>query len=130
MTRREIREHLVKMLYCEEFHDAADMPEQIEMYVEKAVKQDEDIDYLIQRLKNINDNIEEIDNVISENCVGWKISRIAKVDLSILRLAVYEIKFDESIPDKVAINEAIELSKIYCQENSAGFINGVLAKIL
>lgn len=130
MTRREIREHLIKLLYCQEFHEKEDMHEQMKFYFDKLNISENDCEYIKGKFKAINENMDSIDNIISENCVGWKINRIAKVDLCILRLSVYEIKFVESIPDKVAINEAIEIAKIYGQENSSGFINGVLAKIL
>lgn len=130
MTRREIREHLVRMLYCREFHDKADMDEQLLIYMDKSDIQAQNKDYFSARFSDIISKLDKIDELISDKCVGWKISRIAKVDLSILRLAIYEIKFDDTIPDKVAINEAVEIAKIYGQESSAGFINGVLAKIL
>lgn len=130
MTRREIREHLVRMLYCREFHDKADMDEQLLIYMDKSDIQAQNKDYFSSRFSDIISKLDKIDELISDKCVGWKISRIAKVDLSILRLAIYEIKFDDTIPDKVAINEAVEIAKIYGQESSAGFINGVLAKIL
>jgi N utilization substance protein B len=68
--------------------------------------------------------------LIDGACRGWKLNRLGKTDLSILRLAVYEICYDESIPEKVAINEAVELAKRYGGDSSSAFINGVLAKIV
>ena len=70
----------------------------------------------------------EIDGVINEKANGWSSSRMGKVDLTIIRLAVYEILFDEEVPVGVAINEAVELAKKFGQDGSAGFVNGVLAK--
>lgn len=130
MTRRESREHLIKMLYCKDFHEDDQMQQQLELYIQTVQMEPEDAKSFTARFNDILSHINEIDEVISANCVGWKISRIAKVDLCILRLAVFEIKFDDTIPEKVSINEAVEIAKIYGQENSAGFINGVLAKIL
>lgn len=130
MSRREIREHLVKMLYCSDFHDDDFMKEQLEYYLENITITEDEKEYFSKRYSDIKNEINEIDNIISECSVGWKINRMSKIDLSILRLAVFEIKYDESIPDKVAVNEAIEIAKIYGGENSSGFINGILAKIL
>ena len=88
-------------------------------------------------LKLINDKVEairgyqtDIDALINANVIGWKTSRMAKVDLTILRLAVYEMKYDDSIPPKVSINEAVELAKKYGTEKSGSFVNGVLSRIL
>ena len=74
--------------------------------------------------------IEAIDGIIEAVSEGWSISRIGKPELAILRLAIYEINYDDEIPDSVAINEAVELSKIYCPDNAKSFINGVLAKVV
>ncbi|MEG0073238.1 MAG: transcription antitermination factor NusB [Clostridia bacterium] len=80
-------------------------------------------------VKGISDNLEMLDGLIKENLKKWSMSRIPKIDLAILRLAIYEIKFDEGVPYKVAVNEAVELAKTYSTEESPSFINGVLAKI-
>ncbi len=74
--------------------------------------------------------MEKTQNIIEKNSVGWSISRFGKTDLAIMRLAIYEIKFDDDIPAKVAINEAVELAKRYGGAQSASFINGVLAKVV
>ena len=74
-------------------------------------------------------NIDKIDETISEAAIGWTLERMSKVDLSILRNATYEILFDRNIPKAVAINEAVELAKIYCDEGSPRFINGCLGRI-
>ena len=75
------------------------------------------------------EKIPAIDEMLNASAKGWKTSRMGRVDLTILRLAVYEMKFDEDIPEKVAINEAVELSKKFGGDESPAFINGVLAKI-
>ena len=83
-----------------------------------------------ERFKLINEATGKIDPIIEKNSVGWSISRFGKTDLAIMRLAIYEIKFDDDIPAKVAINEAVELAKRYGGSQSASFINGVLAKVV
>ena len=77
----------------------------------------------------ITERLEELDSILNEKSAGWKTKRMSKVDLNILRLAVYEMKYDEDVPVKVAINEAIEISKSFGGEDSASFVNGVLGKI-
>ena len=87
-------------------------------------------DTAIERAKGVNENIEAIDEKISANLrQGWKISRISKVSLAILRLALYEMMYDDSIPVSVSINEAVELTKKYSVEDDASFVNGVLGAV-
>ena len=88
-----------------------------------------DMEYLRTVLVGIEQNKEEIDKVIEANLNKWKLDRISKVNLSILRLAAYELLFDEEIPKAVAINEALEITRKYSDEKSVSFINGVLDKI-
>ncbi len=135
MSRREIREHIIKLLYCTGFYDIdEEATEQITLYVDKlSAKEDnadDEISYMKDKLSKIIENKEQIDALISEVSTGWKINRMSKIDLDILRLAVYEVKYDEEIPDKVAIDEAVELAKVYGGENSSAFVNGILAKIV
>ncbi len=131
MTRREIREHLFCMLFCKEFHEPSELDEQIGFYLEsreKAAAEDEK--YLMDRFNQITDKLGEIDAILAEATSGWKLSRMGKVDLNIMRLATFEIKFDEDVPMKVAINEAVELAKKFGGDSSASFVNGVLAKVI
>lgn len=87
-------------------------------------------DTAIERAKGVNENIDAIDEKISANLrQGWKISRISKVSLAILRLALYEMMYDDSIPVSVSINEAVELMKKYSVEDDASFVNGVLGAV-
>ena len=88
-----------------------------------------DLTYVKQALIGVENNKETIDTVISENLQNWKIDRISKVNLSILRLATYEILYDEQVPRPVVINEALEITRRYSDEKSVSFINGVLDKI-
>ena len=88
-----------------------------------------DLTYVKQALIGIENNKESIDTVISENLHNWKIDRVSKVNLSILRLATYELIYDEQVPRAVVINEALEITRRYSDEKSVSFINGVLDKI-
>ena len=74
--------------------------------------------------------VEEIDELLNANATGWKTARMNKVDLTILRLATYELKWDEDVPVGVAINEAVELAKKYSSEEGPSFVNGVLGKLV
>ena len=85
--------------------------------------------YIRTKYEKILEKRPEIDEMLESASKGWKVSRMGRVDVSILRLAVYELKYDEEIPTGVAINEAVELGKQYGGEDTAGFINGVLGKI-
>lgn len=95
---------------------------------EREVKEADEA-YIEEKSKKIEELIPEIDALINEHTTGWKTGRMNKVDLTILRLAVYEIKWDDDIPVKVAINEAVELAKKYSSDEGPAFINGVLAKL-
>lgn len=130
MSRREIREHLFRMLFRKDFHEDAELNEQIDLYFKSLDKpKEEDLIYLKERFQKIMEKIREIDAVLSEASSGWKLNRMGKVDLTIMRLAIYEIKYDEDIPTKVAINEAVEIAKIFGGDSSGSFVNGVLAKL-
>ena len=133
MKRRELREHVFQLLFRVEFNSSEEMDEQVNMYFD-GVREDEtlsekDQTYITEKYKKIVEKIPEIDEMLNASAKGWKTSRMGRVDLTILRLAVYEMKFDEDIPEKVAINEAVELSKKFGGDESPAFINGVLAKI-
>ncbi len=131
MTRREIREHLFRMLFRKEFHEPSELNEQLEFYFDTLeVASEEEQSYLQERFNKISEKLGEIDNILAEATSGWKLNRMGKVDLNIMRLATFEIKYDEEIPMKVAINEAVELAKKYGGDSSASFVNGVLAKVL
>lgn len=129
MTRSKIRENVFKMLFRAEFHDADDMKEQLDLFDEELENPSEsELDYINSKSKGILEHIDEIDALINEKSTGWKTSRMAKVDLSIIRIAVYEIKYEDDIPFKVSVNEAVELAKKYGADESPAFVNGILAK--
>ncbi len=131
MTRRQLRENVFMMLFRVEFHDEAEMPEQLVLFGEELENLNEkDSAYINNKCNEIFAKLPEIDAAINEVTTGWKTSRMAKVDLSIIRLAVYEMKYEDNIDSKVSINEAIELAKKYGTDNSSSFVNGVLVKFL
>ena len=129
MRRSKVREHIFKMLFSIGF-DAADADEQIELYLEQVEEaSEEERGYMRKKVKDIVAHEEEIDAMINEHTTGWKTGRMNKVDLSVLRLAVYEMKWDDEVPVGVAINEAVELAKMFSSDEAPSFINGVLGKI-
>lgn len=131
MKRRELRVNTFMMLFLTQFHDLEDIEEQYNLFKEQLENLSErDDKYIHDRVMDIISKLTAIDEAIAENTVDWTIDRMAKVDLTILRLAYYEIKYDEDIPANVAINEAVEIAKIYGGDSSPAFINGVLAKLV
>lgn len=130
MKRSEMREQVFKQLFLMDFYEKEDFDEQCHLYLESQEEMsEEDQQKLCARAQAIAEKAEELDQKINEVSVGWKTSRMNRTDLAILRLAAYEILFDEDIPDKVAINEAVELAKQYGEDESYSFINGVLGQI-
>lgn len=131
MTRREIREQVFKMLFRVEFYDQEEMSEQIALCEDDACSwKEKDKTYIFEKVEKISEKLEEIDAKINEVSEGWKTGRMGKVDLTLIRLAVYEMLYEEDVPAKVAINEAVELAKQYGTDNSPSFVNGVLAKLV
>lgn len=129
MSRRELREQIFKLLFRVEFNKMEDMKEQEELFFEEeGAAKDEDAAYVSGKYHKISEKLSEIDSKLNEKVQGWDTGRMSKVDLTILRLAVYEICYDEDVPTGVAINEAVELAKKFGQDASFGFVNGVLAK--
>jgi len=130
LTRREIREHIFLMLFRKDFHEASELKEQVEMYYAQLEKPSlEEFAYLSTRFQSVVENLDEIDAILTETTSGWKLNRMGKVDLTILRIAIFEMRFDEEVPVKVAINEAVEMAKRFGGDESPNFINGVLAKL-
>ncbi|HIW21381.1 MAG TPA: transcription antitermination factor NusB [Candidatus Dorea intestinavium] len=128
MNRTEQRDHVFKLVFEQEFYDKEELIKQLPLYFEIFPQKEEEAKEVLDKANEIISKREEIDNLINEKTTGWKTSRMNKVDLSILRLAVYEILWDETVPTKVAINEAVELAKKYSGKEGPSFVNGVLAK--
>ena len=137
MTRRELREHCFKMLFSVDFYTTGEEAKaQMQQYFQSPEEDDtaedgeKDREYLSTRTADVVDKIEEIDAKIDEVAAGWKTKRMGKVELTILRLAVYEMLYDDTIPEKVSVNEAVELAKKFGGNESPAFVNGVLAKFI
>ena len=130
MSRTEIRELAFKLIYSLEIQNEKELQEQIELYIEDNEIEEKAQEYIKDVILGINENEEEIISIIKSVLTEkWTIERISKINLSILKLAIYEIKYKE-IPFKVEINEAVELAKKYGDETSGRFINGALAKAI
>ena len=128
MSRRELREQIFKLLFRVEFNSMEEMPEQEQLFFEEEdTAKEEDAAYVSEKYNKITEKLTKIDALLNEKAEGWDTTRMSKVDLTILRLAVYEIMYDESVPTGVAINEAVELAKKFGQDASSGFVNGILA---
>ena len=129
MTRRILREHTFKLLFLSIFRTPKEMDEQIELYRQEYGLEGDDAAYVIGKVKDILNRLPQIDGQIETVCDNWKLNRIGKTELTVLRLAVYEISFEADIPKNVSISEAVEIAKRYGGEHSGSFVNGVLAKI-
>lgn len=132
MSRRELREQVFKLLFRIEFNDEAEMPQQVQMFFEQEEKTvgESEREEIQDKYARILQKKEELDKMLDEKATGWNVSRMGKVDLTILRLALFEMLYDDKIPVSVAINEAVELAKRFGQTDSPGFVNGVLAKFV
>ena len=124
-------EQVFMLLFRVEFHTPEEMPRQERLFFEdnETVTREKDAAYIEAKEKAVREKISEIDQIIDKNTEGWDTTRMGKVELTILRLAVYEMLFDEDVPKGVAIDEAVEIAKKFGQDNSGGFVNAILAKI-
>ncbi|CDA67925.1 MAG: transcription antitermination factor NusB [Lachnospiraceae bacterium] len=137
MGRRELREQIFLLLFRVEFNNPEEMPAQLKMFFETG-SYDEDMhsfsekdrEYITEKYNHIMESLPDIDKQLSEKAENWDITRMGKVELTVLRLAVYEIEKDDSVPASVAINEAVELAKKFGQDGSGAFVNAVLAKFV
>ena len=128
--RRDIRENIFKLLFMGYFNKGEEMDAQLKLYMENMEGVSEkDRTYMEDKFEKIREHLEEIDQLLNETSKGWKTSRMNKVDLNVLRLAVYELKYDEEVPTGVAINEAVELAKKFGGDESPAFVNGILARL-
>ncbi len=147
MTRRRMREHCFKMLFGVDFYPPGDIDEQLRLYFDSPSEEetddegqteivhevdmpDDEQEFLIGRAKTISSLIPQLDEQINAVAEGWKTARMGKVELTILRQALYEMRYDDEVPEKVAINEAVDLAKKYGGKDSPAFINGVLARLV
>lgn len=147
MTRREMREHCFKILFGLDFYSAEEIAGQARQYfcspleddtaedgteqvIHQVEMEEKDQTFLIDRAEAVAGKIPELDELLNSVAMGWKTRRMGRVELTILRQALYEMKYDSEVPEKVAINEAVELAKKFGGKESAAFVNGVLAKLV
>ncbi|MCU6687485.1 transcription antitermination factor NusB [Dorea acetigenes] len=131
MKRSELREHIFKVLFGLEFVSPEEMPGQLQLYFGQLEDiKEKDRAYIQTKALAVAEHLEDIDALLNASTTGWKTGRMNKVDLTILRLAVYEMKWDDDVPVSVAINEAVVLAKQFGGDDSSAFVNGVLAKIV
>lgn len=142
MTRKKVREHLFRMLFAIDFHQREELSQQADAYLEKLCNDSELIkkespekleeisSELSERFHAVVGCLEDIDEKIGQKASGWSVDRLAKADITILRLAVYEILYDDDVPAKVAANEAVELAKRFGIDKSPSFVNGILGSIV
>ena len=133
MKRREIREHLLRMLFLREFHEADEIAEQNQLYFDVLLPNGgvsfDDSQAVMERYEKLKDYLPQIDAILTTEMQKWNLKRVGIVERNILRLATFEVLYDE-IPSAVAINEAVELAKTYGGDQAPGFINGVLSRIV
>jgi N utilization substance protein B len=129
MGRKRARESTMKLLYQMEINE--DFSDKlINLFFENNTFNEEEKEYILDATSKIVNNMEKIDSYIEKNIENWEINRLAKIDLCVLRIAIYEILFRPDIPVEVSINEAIEISKKYSSSQSSKFVNGVLGSIV
>lgn len=130
MSRRTDRKHVFALLFQLPFHKELDRDFAIEQYLSQLDDDKEyDKDFIVAEYLGAADQLMTIDPLIAKYSMGWELDRINKMDLAIMRLAIFEIFFAEDIPVSVSINEAVELAKLYGVDDSPSFINGILGKI-
>lgn len=127
MTRKQARDEAFILIFEKQFSDASTQ-EILELANE--VRDLEPDDYIKTVFNGVVEKNEELNQIISEKAIGWKIDRISKISLAILKLAIYEISYIDDIPSSVSINEAVELCKKYATKEDASFVNGILASIV
>ncbi len=130
MSRKKARDNAFKCIYELEFIKDKNLDDILLNCYEENNNSEGEKQYIQMVLKGVKENIEKIDNIILSKLKNWSLDRIAKIDLAILRLAIYEIIYVDSIPDKVSANEAVELAKTYGNNDSKSFVNGVIAKVI
>jgi transcription antitermination protein NusB len=128
MGRKASRELAMKLLYQLEFQKD-DMANQLKLLFAENELTENDRSYIQDVIEGVNQHLEQLDVLIETHAKGWKLSRISKVDVSILRLSIYEMLYRKDIPQNVSINEAVELSKQYSGEESGAFVNGILGGV-
>lgn len=130
MSRKKARDNAFKCIYELEFGKDENLDKILEYCYEENEDKPSEIEYIEMVVKGVKENLSEIDEIILSKLKNWSLDRIAKIDLAILRLAIYEIKYLDDIPEKVSANEAVELAKTYGNNDSRNFVNGVIAAVI
>lgn len=130
MSRKNARENAFKCIYEYEFNKEKDIEKLLASCYEENNCSELEKEYIEEVTKGLVENIDDVDKVILKNLKNWSFERIAKIDLAILRLAIYEMNYIDNIPLKVSANEAVELAKTYGNTDSKSFVNGLLAKVI
>ncbi|MCQ2400651.1 MAG: transcription antitermination factor NusB [Lachnospiraceae bacterium] len=133
MSRHEIREQIFLIMFSLTFHSDENMRDLILRYLDETCElkvTDMERAEILRKTMDIADKVSELDKKIDAVSESWKLSRMGKAEAAILRIALYEMLYDEDVPTKVAINEAVDLAKEYGSDESPKFINGVLAKLV
>lgn len=128
MSRKKAREGLVSLMYQSSFEELNE--DKVNIFIDNFGFEEDEIDFIKSGFQSIEKNLENIDNTISSNLRNWSIDRLFRLDLSILRVAVYEILYADNIPNEVAINEAVEIAKKFGTTDSSKLINGILGTII
>ena len=130
MSRKKARDNAFKCIYELEFGKDESLDKILDYCYEENEDKPSEIEYIEMVVRGVKENLTEIDEIILSKLKNWSLDRIAKIDLAILRLAIYEIKYLDDIPEKVSANEAVELAKIYGNNDSKNFVNGVIAAVI
>lgn len=130
MGRKKARDNAFKCVYQMGFENCNGVDKILEFCYDENLNDEEEKEYIEKVVYGINDNMKAIDEIILSKLKNWSIQRIAKVDLAILRIAIYELQYMDEVPVKVSANEAVELAKTYGNNNSKSFVNGVIAKVI
>lgn len=130
MSRKKARDNAFKCIYELEFGKDESLDKILDYCYEENEDKPSEIEYIDMVVRGVKENLEEIDKIILSKLKNWSLDRIAKIDLAILRLAIYEIKYLDDIPEKVSANEAVELAKTYGNNDSKNFVNGVIAAVI
>lgn len=130
MSRKKARDNAFKCVYELEFGRNENIEKILNYCYEENNNKPDEKEYIELVLNGVKENLDKIDEIILSKLKNWSIDRIAKIDLAILRLAIYEIMYVEDIPEKVSANEAVELAKTYGNNDSKSFVNGVIAKVI
>lgn len=137
MNRRDARTAAVKIIFGYSFDTVENSPEQAEKLIDSYMQEFEDSEngktgeysFLCELVRGVIANVEELDSLIKACIKGWDFERLGKIDLAILRVSAYEMKYRDDVPESISINEAVEIAKLYGSDDSPSYVNGVLGSV-